>query len=71
MRYQIDAVTGGIGDPAVHIGVLVATAFYTLLVGIGICALGLHKRVGWAIFMGGTLAGVSTVYLGAIVLGYA
>jgi hypothetical protein len=71
MRYREDAVTGDIGAPVVNEGMLVGTALYALLAGIGICLVGIRSRLVWAILMGGSLAGVSMVYLGAVVLGYA
>jgi hypothetical protein len=71
MRYKEDAITGGVGAPAADEGILAATAFYALVVGIGICVLGIRSRLVWAMLMGGSLAGASAIYLGAIVLGFA
>jgi hypothetical protein len=71
MRYREDAVTGDIGAPVVNDGMMVGTALYALLAGIGICLIGIRSRLIWATLMGGSLAGLSVVYLGAVVLGYA
>ncbi|ADE14643.1 hypothetical protein Nhal_1500 [Nitrosococcus halophilus Nc 4] len=71
MRYREDAITGEMGAPIVNEGMLTGTALYALLVGIGICIVGIRTGLIWATLMGGSLAGVSAVYLGAVVLGYA
>lgn len=69
MRYREDAVTGGAGAP-VSDGMIVGTAIYTLVVGIGLCLLGIRSRLMWVTAMGGILVVVSVVYLGAAVLGF-
>jgi len=71
MRYREDAVTGDIGAPVANDGMMVGTALYALLVGIGICLVGIRSRLIWATLMGGSLTGVSIIYLGAVVLGFA
>jgi hypothetical protein len=71
MRYREDAITGDVGVPAANEGMLVATALYALVIGIGILVLGIRSRLVWAMLMGGLLATASAVYLSAIALGYA
>jgi hypothetical protein len=70
MRYREDAITGDVGAPAAGEEMLIGTALYALVVGIGICILGIRSRLLWATLMGGFLAGTSVIYLGAAVLGY-
>lgn len=70
MRYREDAITGDVGAPIVNEGMLMGTALYALVVGIGICIVGIRTGLLWATLMGGLLAASSAVYLGAAVLGY-
>ncbi len=69
MRYREDPVTGGAGAP-VGDEMIVGTAIYALVVGIGLCFLGVRSRLLWVTMMGGVLAGSSVIYLGAAVLGF-
>lgn len=69
MRYRIDPVTGGAGAPVGH-EMIVATAVFTLLIGLGFCLMGRRGRQHWVTAIGSVLVVSSAVYLGAVMLGF-
>lgn len=70
MRYRIDPITGEMGAPASHEAIVV-TVVFTLLIGIGLCCLGIWGRQPWIVVMAGVLVILSVIYLAAMVLGIA
>ncbi|CAH9017918.1 hypothetical protein [Candidatus Nitrosacidococcus sp. I8] len=61
----------GIQDTGADEGIMMVTAIYSLIVGVGICILGIKKRVFWAVISGASMALASIAYLIASALGYA
>lgn len=62
----------GTETPAAEVSppMVVGTAVYALLLGIGLVVVGLKVRQRWVAFWGGGLTLASTGYLGALLMGY-
>ena len=69
MRYRIDPVTG---QPISQVNedMLVATAVFGFLVGIGFVIAGVRGRQAWLALWGGSLVLASTTYMGAVAFGF-
>ena len=66
MRYRIGSEPG----ESISDDMLVVTAVFGLVMGIGFVVTGLQARQNWLIFWGGGLVVASVVYIVAVVLGY-
>ena len=67
MRYQ-EGIEIDLPQSGVDTGMLVGTVSYSLLLGIGMVAVGLAARQRWVAFWGGTLVIASAAFLIATAL---
>ena len=68
MRYD-DSLQQADKIASVSTGMMVGTAVYTLLLGIGFVIFGIYVRKRWVTFWGGTMVLAGSAYLIAVLTG--